>query len=177
MLKERKRAAAQTAAAPAPPKTRCRHVDGWLIKQMSAAIVRSQKESSHSAGEHVNRFLAISHDFKIPRRILTWASSASSSSSYRLEYLRRLFTISFCFSSLSRLGGRGRQLSWKKRSCAVLFGWEGSDNYWTQRDGNHPHPCPLPTAMSTIKAVQQTAYTTKHCPAHLYSGCPLKLQI
>jgi hypothetical protein len=47
---------------------------------------------------------------------LTCASSASSSSSYRLLYLRRFFTISRCFSSGSRLGGRGRQLSWKKRS-------------------------------------------------------------
>ena len=58
---------------------------------------------------------------------LTCASSASSSSSYRLEYLRRFLTISFCFSSDSREGGRGRQLSWKKRSCAVLRGSTGAE--------------------------------------------------
>ena len=55
-----------------------------------------------------------------PAGWLTCASSASSSSSYRLLYRRRFFTISRCRSADSRLGGRGRQQSWKKRSWGVL---------------------------------------------------------
>lgn len=50
----------------------------------------------------------------------TCMSSASSSSSYRLLYFLRFRASARSASSLSRLGGRGRQRNWKKRSRGSL---------------------------------------------------------
>ena len=129
-------------------------------------------------------------------------------------HLRRFFTISFCFSSGSRLGGRGRQSSWKKRSCGVLRGGVagvGGAGVGLRRGGGGgglvlalqargvccTPPCPHArgsqehSTRGSTRGRRQAAGSRQRSrarqgaaergrepqpEAHLYRGCPLKLQ-
>jgi hypothetical protein len=123
-----------------------------------------------------------------------------------LLYRRKFFTISRCRSALSRLGGRGRQHSWKKRSWGVLQAGgqaRGEGEKAGRRQGQEGNQSLRECReLSLAAAVAHSSAVLRQvgnlCPpppqglcyssplplnrppmphAHLYSGWPLKLQI